>query len=30
MHSAKGMEFPHVFVPGGGWTQGKNQQAQEE
>lgn len=30
VHSAKGMEFNHVFVPGGGWTQGKNQQAQEE
>jgi ATP-dependent DNA helicase RecQ len=30
VHSAKGMEFNHVFVPGGGWTKGKNQQAQEE
>jgi ATP-dependent DNA helicase RecQ len=30
VHSAKGMEFPHVFVPGGGWTQGKGQQEQEE
>lgn len=30
VHSAKGMEFPHVFVPGGGWTQGKSRQAQEE
>ena len=30
VHSAKGMEFPHVLVPGGGWTQGKNRQAQEE
>lgn len=30
VHSAKGMEFPHVFVPGGGWTQGQNPQAQEE
>jgi len=30
VHSAKGMEFNHVFVPGGGWTQGKSQQAQEE
>lgn len=30
VHSAKGMEFPHVIVPGGGWTQGKNQQEQEE
>ena len=30
VHSAKGMEFPHVFVPGGGWSRGKNQQDQEE
>lgn len=30
VHSAKGMEFPHVFVPGGGWSRGKNQQQQEE
>jgi ATP-dependent DNA helicase RecQ len=30
VHSAKGMEFPHVLVPGGGWTQGNNRQAQEE
>jgi ATP-dependent DNA helicase RecQ len=30
VHSAKGMEFSHVFVPGGGWTQGKNRQDQEE
>lgn len=30
VHSAKGMEFPHVFVPGGGWTQGRGQQEQEE
>ena len=30
VHSAKGMEFNHVFVPGGGWTQGKNLQTQEE
>lgn len=30
VHSAKGMEFPHVFVPGGGWTRGKSQQEQEE
>ena len=30
VHSAKGMEFPHVFVPGGGWTHGKDSQAQEE
>jgi ATP-dependent DNA helicase RecQ len=29
VHSAKGMEFPHVFVPGGGWTQGKGQQEEE-
>jgi ATP-dependent DNA helicase RecQ len=30
VHSAKGMEFPHVFVPGGGWIKGKDSQAQEE
>lgn len=30
VHSAKGMEFPHVFVPGGGWTQGKSPQDREE
>ena len=30
VHSSKGMEFPHVFVPGGGWTTGKNTQDQEE
>ena len=30
VHSAKGMEFLHVFVPGGGWSRGKNQQEQEE
>jgi len=30
VHSAKGMEYSHVFVPGGGWTRGKNQQEQEE
>jgi ATP-dependent DNA helicase RecQ len=30
VHSAKGMEFPHVLVLGGGWTQGNNRQAQEE
>lgn len=30
VHSAKGMEFPHVFVPGGGWARGKTQQEQEE
>lgn len=30
VHSAKGMEFSHVFVPGGGWSQGKNRQEQEE
>ena len=30
VHSAKGMEFHHVLVPGGGWTQGSNRQAQEE
>jgi len=30
VHSAKGMEFLHVFVPGGGWTKGKNRQEQEE
>ncbi len=30
VHSAKGLEFPHVLVPGGGWTPGKNQQEQEE
>jgi ATP-dependent DNA helicase RecQ len=30
VHSAKGMEFPHVLVPGGGWTHGKNRQEQEE
>ena len=30
VHSAKGMEFPHVFVPGGGWAVGRNLQEQEE
>jgi len=30
VHSAKGMEFSHVFVPGGGWTRGKGQLEQEE
>jgi ATP-dependent DNA helicase RecQ len=30
VHSAKGMEFPHVFVPGGGWSRGKSPQEQEE
>jgi ATP-dependent DNA helicase RecQ len=30
VHSAKGMEFPHVFVPGGGWSRGKSRQEQEE
>lgn len=30
VHSAKGMEFSHVFVPGGSWTQGKNKREQEE
>jgi ATP-dependent DNA helicase RecQ len=30
VHSAKGMEFPHVFVPGGGWIHGKNGQKLEE
>jgi ATP-dependent DNA helicase RecQ len=30
IHSAKGMEFVHVLVPGGGWTHGKSRQEQEE
>ncbi len=30
VHAAKGMEFTHVFVPGGGWTQGRNRQELEE
>jgi ATP-dependent DNA helicase RecQ len=30
VHSAKGMEFPHVFVTGGGWSRGKSRQEQEE
>ena len=30
VHSAKGMEFLHVFVPGGGWAQAMNQRDQEE
>ena len=30
VHAAKGMEFPHVCVTGGGWTQGKSYQEQEE
>jgi ATP-dependent DNA helicase RecQ len=30
VHSAKGMEFLHVLVPGGGWMQGKTLQDQEE
>jgi ATP-dependent DNA helicase RecQ len=30
VHSAKGMEFSHVLVPGGGWTHGKSRQEQEE
>ncbi|MHC1699230.1 MAG: RecQ family ATP-dependent DNA helicase [Geobacteraceae bacterium] len=30
VHSAKGMEYCHVLVPGGGWTRGKNRHEQEE
>ncbi len=30
VHSAKGMEFPHVLVPGGGWKPGRVKQEQEE
>ena len=30
VHSAKGMEFLHVFVSGGGWTSGKSKLDQEE
>lgn len=30
VHSAKGMEYCHVLVPGGGWSRGKNQHEQEE
>lgn len=30
VHSAKGMEFPHVLVPGGGWKLGRIMHEQEE
>jgi ATP-dependent DNA helicase RecQ len=30
VHSAKGMEFLHVFIPGGGWSPGRSQQDREE
>jgi ATP-dependent DNA helicase RecQ len=30
VHSAKGMEFPHVFVPGGGWATKKELKEAEE
>jgi ATP-dependent DNA helicase RecQ len=30
VHSAKGMEFPHVFVPGGGWAKKKGLKEAEE
>ncbi|MCP4750426.1 MAG: ATP-dependent helicase [Proteobacteria bacterium] len=30
VHSAKGMEFPHVFITGGGWNYSGNNTNQEE
>ncbi len=30
VHAAKGLEFPHVLIPDGGWNPGKNSSEQEE
>ncbi len=30
VHAAKGMEFPHVFIPGGGWLRGRSLKEREE
>jgi ATP-dependent DNA helicase RecQ len=30
VHAAKGMEFPHVIIPDGGWTKGKTKKDEEE
>lgn len=30
IHSSKGLEFPHVFITGGGWSRASSTQAREE